>query len=104
MKYKQRPCNATDCNNWINDPELCKKCLEDSFSMELDVIDLLDVIDTENKNHNKVYESITTGLNEALEYEKSNCEYINFENGSQIKSIKTDTKNIRSKGVWIWNY
>lgn len=70
MKYKQRPCNATDCNNWINDPELCKKCLEDSFSMELDVIDLLDVIDTENKNHNKVYESITTGLNEALEYEK----------------------------------
>jgi hypothetical protein len=72
MKYKQRPCNATDCNNWINDPELCKKCLEDFFKampyLFLDVIDLLDVIDTENKNHNKVYESITTGLNEALEY------------------------------------
>ena len=55
MKYKQRPCNATDCNNWINDPELCKKCLEDSFSIELDAVDLLDIIDTENKNHNKVY-------------------------------------------------
>lgn len=34
-KFNERPCGADDCNNWINDPELCQKCLDTSFSIEL---------------------------------------------------------------------
>jgi hypothetical protein len=36
MKYEKRPCNAIDCDNWINEPGICKKCLNELFTIELD--------------------------------------------------------------------
>jgi hypothetical protein len=34
--YKQRPCHADDCDNWVNNPELCQKCLDSSYTVELE--------------------------------------------------------------------
>jgi len=35
--FTERPCN-TDCNNWINDPDLCQRCLDEKFEIELDCV------------------------------------------------------------------
>lgn len=35
MIYEKRPCNAYDCDNWITRPELCQKCMDTIFNIEL---------------------------------------------------------------------
>jgi len=37
MKYNERPCNANDCDRWIDEPKICKKCLDTKFSIELNI-------------------------------------------------------------------
>ena len=32
MKYDKRPCNTTDCNRWIDEPEICKRCMDTLFA------------------------------------------------------------------------
>jgi hypothetical protein len=35
MNYKKRPCNADDCDNWIKNPDICQKCIDEKFEIEL---------------------------------------------------------------------
>jgi len=37
MKYKERPCNAIDCDRWVDEPEICIECIETVLTIELDI-------------------------------------------------------------------
>ena len=30
------PCGHEDCDNWLNNPKLCRECMDTSITIELD--------------------------------------------------------------------